>query len=248
MPRHAVNERRPLRRRSATIARPARVRIRNRNPCTRARRRLLGWKVRLPLATAVTPCYVWPLRPAGMKARGSGPQSAFWIRSSVSQLLTGAAPGHRRIAAVSPRAGDCLRVLTRVRWVKPAALPSAVPSRASPPARPRLSLSSGTTATPANLHRINVAELLALGKKTVSFCQCRFHVRTARDNRARITTPPRAHGMTRHRDELRATTSTPVDNAAATNAPTPQPVDNFVDSSLPPFWPTLGRPLGSVAH
>jgi hypothetical protein len=29
------------------------VRIRSRNPCTRARRRLLGWKVRLPLATAV---------------------------------------------------------------------------------------------------------------------------------------------------------------------------------------------------
>ena len=29
------------------------VRIRNRNPCTRARRRLFGWKVRLPLATAL---------------------------------------------------------------------------------------------------------------------------------------------------------------------------------------------------
>jgi len=40
-------------RRFDTIARPARVRILSRNPCTRARRRLLGWKVRLPLATAV---------------------------------------------------------------------------------------------------------------------------------------------------------------------------------------------------
>ena len=50
---HAVSLRRPLPRRFDTIARPARVRIRSRNPCTRARRRLLGWKVRLPLATAV---------------------------------------------------------------------------------------------------------------------------------------------------------------------------------------------------
>ena len=50
------------------VWRPARVRIRSRNPCTRARRRLLGWKVRLPLATAVTPCCVWPPRPALMTA------------------------------------------------------------------------------------------------------------------------------------------------------------------------------------
>ena len=39
---HADSARRPLRRRFDTIARPARVRIRSRNPCTRARRRLLG--------------------------------------------------------------------------------------------------------------------------------------------------------------------------------------------------------------
>ncbi len=48
----AVSERRPLRRRPDTMARPARVRIRSRKPCTLARRRLFGWKVRLPLATA----------------------------------------------------------------------------------------------------------------------------------------------------------------------------------------------------
>lgn len=47
----AVSSARPLRRRAETIARPARVRIRSRNPCTRARRRLFGWNVRLPLAT-----------------------------------------------------------------------------------------------------------------------------------------------------------------------------------------------------
>lgn len=35
------------------IARPARVRMRNRNPWVLARRRLFGWNVRLPLLTAV---------------------------------------------------------------------------------------------------------------------------------------------------------------------------------------------------
>jgi hypothetical protein len=39
---HAVSERRPLLRRPETIARPARVRMRSRKPCTRARRRLFG--------------------------------------------------------------------------------------------------------------------------------------------------------------------------------------------------------------
>jgi hypothetical protein len=38
---------RPLRRRAARIARPARVRMRRRNPWVFARRRLFGWKVRL---------------------------------------------------------------------------------------------------------------------------------------------------------------------------------------------------------
>ena len=47
----AESARRPLRRRPDTMARPARVRMRSRKPCTRARRRLFGWKVRLPLAT-----------------------------------------------------------------------------------------------------------------------------------------------------------------------------------------------------
>ena len=37
------------------MARPARVRIRRRKPWTRARRRLFGWNVRLPLATVNTP-------------------------------------------------------------------------------------------------------------------------------------------------------------------------------------------------
>ena len=42
---------RPLRRRAARIARPARVRMRSRNPCVFARRRLFGWNVRLLTGT-----------------------------------------------------------------------------------------------------------------------------------------------------------------------------------------------------
>ena len=43
----AASRERPLRRRPARIARPARVRIRRRKPCVLCRRRLFGWKVRL---------------------------------------------------------------------------------------------------------------------------------------------------------------------------------------------------------
>ena len=44
---------RPFLRRAATIARPARVLMRVRKPCLRARRRLFGWNVRLPFATLI---------------------------------------------------------------------------------------------------------------------------------------------------------------------------------------------------
>lgn len=56
-----MSERRPLLRRPDTMARPARVRMRRRKPCTLARRRLFGWNVRLPLATAISPQCVRPL-------------------------------------------------------------------------------------------------------------------------------------------------------------------------------------------
>ena len=45
--RQAESSERPLRRRAARMARPARVRMRRRKPCVLARRRLFGWKVRL---------------------------------------------------------------------------------------------------------------------------------------------------------------------------------------------------------
>ena len=44
---YAESSVRPLRRRAPRMARPARVRIRRRKPCTLARRRLFGWKVLL---------------------------------------------------------------------------------------------------------------------------------------------------------------------------------------------------------
>lgn len=59
----AVKEPRPLRRRAVTIARPARVRMRSRKPWTLARRRLFGWNVRLPLATAFSPHHGWQFGP-----------------------------------------------------------------------------------------------------------------------------------------------------------------------------------------
>lgn len=47
---------RPLRRREDRIARPARVRMRRRKPCFLARRRLLGWKVRLLTSLSFDVC------------------------------------------------------------------------------------------------------------------------------------------------------------------------------------------------
>ena len=106
----ADNARRPLRRRLDTIERPARVRIRRRKPCTRARRRLFGWKVRLPLATAFSSSYHHPAAHASLVHR-----------SGVVLLLAGAVPKthHHGSQPYRRLSGDCLRVLTSVRWVKP---------------------------------------------------------------------------------------------------------------------------------
>ena len=60
----------------------------------------------------------------------------------------------------------------------------------------------------------NVAERLALGQKTVSFCQCRFDNETATDNEARMPTQSRAHSAQHHCDEPRSAAYSPVDNRA----------------------------------
>ena len=52
---YAESSVRPLRRRAARMARPARVRMRSRKPCTLARRRLFGWKVLLLMVMLQSP-------------------------------------------------------------------------------------------------------------------------------------------------------------------------------------------------
>ena len=110
----ADNARRPLRRRLDTIERPARVRIRRRKPCTRARRRLFGWKVRLPLATAFSSF-------VSSSKHLSRPTTSPVRRSGVVLLLAGAVPKTRHFGSQPYRrlSGDCLRVLTSLLRVKP---------------------------------------------------------------------------------------------------------------------------------
>src|SRR6201996_3553671 len=101
----AVSERRPLRRRFDTISRPARVRIRSRKPCTRARRRLFGWKVRLPFATTLSSLHLAP-RSGGYPIAGVTRLPSRSLGRLCVSLVAGAGPGHvARIAAVSPTFG-----------------------------------------------------------------------------------------------------------------------------------------------
>jgi hypothetical protein len=73
---------RPLRRRAARTARPARVRMRSRNPCVFARRRLFGWNVRLLTGTPVhragstrAPGAHSPVRQRAARVSGHGKQA-----------------------------------------------------------------------------------------------------------------------------------------------------------------------------
>jgi hypothetical protein len=115
----AVSARRPLPRRFDTMARPALVRIRRRKPCTRARRRLFGWKVRLPFATTLSLLHLAscstrfpvPLGHACPHDASVGLCLA-WYPAQPPRLVLGSQP-YRRLS------GDCMRVLTGVRPVKP---------------------------------------------------------------------------------------------------------------------------------
>jgi hypothetical protein len=102
--------------------------------------------------------------------------------------------------------------------------------------------------SPANLPLQNVAERLAPGQKTVSFCQCRFDNGMATDNEVRMPTQSRAHSARYHCDEPRPPASPLVDNRATTAVLSPQPVDNYVDSSSSFLWSSLGRPRGGTRH
>jgi hypothetical protein len=95
------------------------VRIRSRNPWTRARRRLFGWKVRLPLATAPSPCCVWHHVPRTCRSVMPGRDAM-----AVGKLCVSFANrrGPRAVSRSLPyrrHSGDCSRVLTSFGWVKP---------------------------------------------------------------------------------------------------------------------------------
>jgi hypothetical protein len=91
---------RPLRRRAAMMARPARVRMRKRNPWVFARRRLFGWKVRLPLVTAV----VLPVLGSCFGSQPSGLRSSRVVPSRHRRHCC--APGERTASAVSTAGGQ----------------------------------------------------------------------------------------------------------------------------------------------
>jgi len=138
----AVSVRRPLRRRLDTIARPARVRILSRKPCTRARRRLFGWKVRLPFATALSSLHLAPWSAPGPPGVGHDSPHEALDGPGVS-LLTGAGPEclpgsqpYRRLS------GDCSRVLTCLRRVKPDPRPKPTECAPEPDPHRRTSLVS----------------------------------------------------------------------------------------------------------
>lgn len=165
----AVSERRPLRRRLDTIARPARVRIRSRKPWTRAWRRLFGWKVRLPFATALSSL---PLasHPATYRVR---PDTIARTKPQLALCLAGNRRGPRTKSLGSQPyrrlSGDCSRVLMRLRRVKPVA------GRCLVTGRPLTGFTPATRRQTICLtHARNVAERLALARKTVSFGPCRF--------------------------------------------------------------------------
>lgn len=105
----AVSDARPLPRRADTIARPARVRMRRRKPCTRARRRLFGWNVRLPLATVV-------LLEISAVPRTAG--GVLMVASSANSSSVATRAGERQDRSTHV-AGDRSRVLTASNEVKP---------------------------------------------------------------------------------------------------------------------------------
>lgn len=158
-----MRARRPLRRRLATIARPARVRIRNRKPCTRARRRLFGWKVRLPFATTLSSSRLRPHSDRTIRVGHAHPHEALG-RPSVSLYRRG--PRVPRIAAVSPTFGRLFEGTDRP------------PRGQTSPAHTRRTslLSHLSRHRPAIWFRPGaiLQKRLAPAPKTVSFGQCRF--------------------------------------------------------------------------
>jgi hypothetical protein len=132
---------RPLRRRAAKMARPARVRILSRNPWVRARRRLFGWKVRLPLLTAQNLLVSTCSRPSSGVSCSSTAVSGFSYQRVASSLLATTT----RARETDPLlAGDLTRVRTRFRATETA--PSTTHrDRPLPPATDHAAAPNGNT-------------------------------------------------------------------------------------------------------
>jgi hypothetical protein len=159
------------------MERPARVRIRKRKPCTRARRRLFGWKVRLPLATAFSLLSLaQPFEPSAHPACRLRPSAVDrrWVL-----LLAGAVPGRRiRVAAASPTFGRLFEGTEELSpgqtWSAPTD-PTEINAKPSAPAPAAARYRQHARDDPKEADW-NATELLAAGRKTVSFGQCRFRV------------------------------------------------------------------------
>ena len=149
----------------------------SRKPCTRARRRLFGWKVRLPLATAFSSVCL---------AVSSHPAAQLLNESSAGRSESGLATAGRRgpqaltwVAAASPTFGRLYEGTDRLRLVKPG-LPqrTALTRRRKYHPWPAHYTSPRTDARPGDPKQAdwNAAERLAAARKTVSFGQCRFRL------------------------------------------------------------------------
>jgi hypothetical protein len=132
---------RPLRRRAARIARPARVRMRNRNPCVFARWRLFGWNVRLLTGTPGTgrPARALTDAPRGFqdmlnRARPvAGPTERY-----AGQRRRSKGSGMRGSATVKParRPGPSAAAALRPRFVRRPPVTLPMPGRHAAVARP----------------------------------------------------------------------------------------------------------------
>jgi len=109
----AESSERPLRRRADKMARPARVRIRRRKPWVLARRRLLGWKVRLLTMISVTGQARADLMSAGGGRCGRGRLSRPTQARAPSQGLATLQERRHRHAKTADRPGQTVRERTR---------------------------------------------------------------------------------------------------------------------------------------
>ena len=94
----------------------------------------------------------------------------------------------------------------------------------------------------------NVAERLALRQKTVSFWQCRSHTGRRPDNEARMPEQVASPQSRNHCDEPRPRGVPAGRQQSDGGCPSPQAVDNYVDSSSAFSWWSLGPARGGTRH